>query len=71
MDAEKTSLRSLAEKWLGPTPTRPVRVTRFGRTAKGVRYVALEVLRVAGPLTIAFFRHESGAWCVFPPTQPS
>ncbi|VVD94658.1 hypothetical protein PTE30175_01737 [Pandoraea terrae] len=67
MDTGKTSLRSLIDKWLGPSPERQLGGTRFGRTANGVRYVSVEVLRMAGPLTIAFFRHEDGAWCVFPP----
>lgn len=68
MDTEKTSLRSLVEKWLSPSPTIPLRVTRFGRTANGVRFVCVEVLRRAGPVTIAFFYHHDGAWRVFPPT---
>lgn len=67
MGTEKTSLRSLVDKWLAPTPARPLRVTRFGRTASGVRFVCVEVLRLAGPLTIAFFYHEDGVWRVFPP----
>ncbi len=67
MDTCKTSLRSLVEKWFAPTLVSPLRVTRFGRTTNGVRYVCVEVARVAGPLTIAFFRHCEGDWRVFPP----
>nr|WP_110387499.1 hypothetical protein [Paraburkholderia silvatlantica] len=66
---EKISLRSLVEKWLAPTAGRPGRVTRLGRTANGTRYVCIEAS--AGtryPLSIAFFQHATGAWCVFPPT---
>ena len=69
METERTSLRSLVDKWLGPTQERPSRVTEFGRTADGVRYVSLEVLRMAKPLNIAFFRHHDGAWRVFPPAS--
>lgn len=67
MDIGKTSLRSQVDKWLAPTQINPPRVIRFGRTAKGVRYVCVEVARLAGPLTIAFFHHEEGDWRVFPP----
>jgi hypothetical protein len=67
MDTVKTSLRSQADKWLAPTQVNPLRVNRFGRTANGVRYVCFEVSRVTGSLTIAFFQHGDGAWCVFPP----
>lgn len=67
MDADGTSLRSLIDKWVAPSKERPSRVADFGRTASGVRYVCFEVLRVADPLTIAFFRHHDGAWRVFPP----
>jgi hypothetical protein len=67
MDTGKRSLRSQIEKWLAPTRVSPLRVTRFGRTRQGVRYVCVEVARFAGPLTIAFFHHEDGNWCVFPP----
>jgi hypothetical protein len=67
MEAERTSLRSLVDKWLAPTHETPLRVIDFGRTATGARYISLEVVRMAGPLTIAFFRHDDGAWRVFPP----
>ena len=68
MDTDKTSLRSLVDKWIAPTATYPVRVTRFGRTTNGVRFVCMEALRLTGPLTIAFFHHDDGAWRVFPPS---
>ena len=69
MDTEQTSLRSLVDKWLAPTHAKPARLTRFGRTTKGVRFVCLEVLRLTDPLTIAFFYHDDGAWRVFPPER--
>ena len=69
METRKTSLRSQVEKWLAPTQTSPLRVTRYGRTKSGVRYVCVEVVRLAGPLTIAFFHHDEGDWNVFPPEK--
>ncbi|WP_063827894.1 hypothetical protein [Burkholderia cepacia] len=68
MDSDRASLRSLVDKWLGGTPANPVRMTQFGRTTNGVRFVSMEVPRLSGPLTIAFFYHEDGAWRVFPPS---
>nr|WP_241020199.1 hypothetical protein [Burkholderia sp. Ac-20345] len=67
MDTEKTSLRSLVEKWFAPTSERPLRVTRFGRMPSGVRFACIEARRNAGPMTIVFFYHGDGAWRVFPP----
>ena len=67
MNAEK-SLRFLAEKWLTPTITTPIRVTRFGRTrANRMRYVCVEALRPGGSVALYFFRHVDGTWSVFPP----
>jgi hypothetical protein len=66
MNAEK-SLRLLVEKWLSPTLTTPIRVTRFSRTRGNQRYVCVETLRPGGPVTLFFFRHDDGKWCVFPP----
>ncbi|CAE6753911.1 hypothetical protein R70006_03162 [Paraburkholderia domus] len=68
MNAAERSLRLLVEKWLGPTPLVPGRVTQFGRTRSGHRrYVCIEVLRPAGAVGLFFFRHDDGTWCVFPP----
>ena len=67
MATEKSSLRSQVEKWLASAPGSPPRVTRFGRTPNGVRFVCIEGLRLAGPMTIAFFYHQRGVWRVFPP----
>jgi hypothetical protein len=62
------SLRLLVEKWLGPTPAMPVRVTQFGRMPSNQRrYVRVEALRPAGTLAIYFFLHDDGTWRVFPP----
>ena len=67
MNAEK-SLRLLVEKWLTPTLATPIRVTRFSRTrANQKRCIRVETLRREGAVAIFFFRHDDGAWCVFPP----
>ncbi|REG48785.1 hypothetical protein B0G80_5077 [Paraburkholderia sp. BL6669N2] len=75
MDTTEYSLRSLIEKWFGPTPASPVRLTRFSnRTppSRG-RYACVEASRPAASLAIFFFRHEDGTWHVFPPeaTRPA
>lgn len=63
-----TPLRMLVDKWLGPTPATPVRVTRLGRMPSSRRrYICVEALRPAGAFAIYFFLHEGGAWHVFPP----
>jgi hypothetical protein len=74
MSIRDNSLRSLVEKWLGPTSECPVRLTRFSRTrADKTRYVGVRVSHANDALTVFFFRHEHGTWCVFPPgvTRPA
>jgi hypothetical protein len=65
MSAER-SLRFLVEKWLTPTLATPIRVTRFSRTRANQRYVCVEALRAGGSVTLFFFRHDDGTWCMFP-----
>jgi hypothetical protein len=68
MNSNGGSLRSLVDKWFAPTLSMPARVTQMGRLVETHgRYVRLESCTSAGPLTIVFFRHEDGSWCVFPP----
>ncbi|MGF6506164.1 hypothetical protein OKW26_001967 [Paraburkholderia sp. 32] len=68
MSRMNRSLRLVIEKWLGLTPTMPVRVTRSGRTGRNRRrYVYVEALGPTGTLAIYFFLHDDGGWCVFPP----
>jgi hypothetical protein len=70
MSNSSSALRSLVDKWFGPTRTVPVRVTRFSRTrASGVRYVSICAPLATTPFEIHFFRHLDGQWCVFPPTD--
>jgi hypothetical protein len=68
MSPYENSLRWLIDKWLAPTATMPIRVTRFSRTRQNRgRYVSVEALRNDGPFEIFFFRHGDGSWRVFPP----
>jgi hypothetical protein len=63
-----TALRHLVDKWLAPTPSVPARVRRIGRMALARhRYVLVEAAHTTGTLSIFFFRHDDGSWCVFPP----
>ncbi|TKC81635.1 hypothetical protein FAZ69_27095 [Trinickia terrae] len=61
---DKPTLRRLVDKWLAPTPATPARVIRFSRRR---RYVCIETTHPTGTLSIFFFRHDDGSWCVFPP----
>jgi hypothetical protein len=62
------SLRLLVEKWLMPTSTTPVRVTRITRTRPNSRrYVRVEALWLEGSVVLYFFQHDDGTWHVFPP----
>ncbi|MBC8751587.1 hypothetical protein OKW43_008460 [Paraburkholderia sp. WC7.3g] len=70
MDTQEKSLRWLIEKWVAPTPSAPVRLTRYSRAKSGHgRCVRVESLRDTGSLTLFFFRHDDGFWCVFPPSS--
>lgn len=70
MNPGAMSLRMLVEKWFAPTSTVPARVVRFSRmTLDQNRYVCIESSRPAGSLVIFFFRHDDGAWRVFPPAS--
>jgi hypothetical protein len=57
------SLRSLVEKWLMPTSTTPVRVTRITRALPNSRrYVRVEALWLEGSVVLYFFQHDDGTW---------
>lgn len=69
MNAEKISLHALVDKWLAPTSDAPARVIRIGRVpSTGHRYICVES-NAHGPLSLFLFRHDDGAWRVFPPTD--
>lgn len=62
------SLHVQVEKWLGSVSSLQTRVTRFSRSRQNPwRCVRVEALRASGTLSIVFFRHDDGSWCVFPP----
>jgi hypothetical protein len=68
MDTAKQSLRALVEKWLGATNATPVRVLLVHRIRSGRRRcVCIRAERAADSFTLFFFRHDDGAWQVFPP----
>lgn len=65
MNSAGFSLRVVVEKWFAATP---VRVTRFKRTRiSQSRFVRVETRSPSSPVSILFFKHEDGAWRVFPP----
>jgi hypothetical protein len=69
MKPEGSSLRSLIEKWLGPTVAAPVHVTRCTfANANRTRCVLARSSASENSLAIFFFRHDDGAWRVFPPS---
>jgi hypothetical protein len=72
MNGNYISLGALVDKWLAPSQSRPARVTCMGRLiATHGRYVRLEGCTSTRTLTIVFFRHDDGSWCVFPPARTS
>ena len=67
MNTCRMSLRKLVEKWVGAAH---VRVTQFSHTRREPwRYVRIEADQRPQPVTLIFFRHDDGSWCVFPPQQ--
>jgi hypothetical protein len=68
MACKAESLRKMVERWLAPDPGMQVRVTEFRNSrSKSQCYVRVETLRPAGPVSMFFFRHQDGTWCIFPP----
>jgi hypothetical protein len=69
MSGSPRSLHSMVDKWLAPTPTTVIQVTRFRPSNRQKsRYVRVETARQTGTIAMFFFRHGDG-WCVFPPTS--
>ncbi|RKE36356.1 hypothetical protein B0G76_2527 [Paraburkholderia sp. BL23I1N1] len=60
-------LRVQIDKRLTPVPATPVRVTRLRAGPGGTRCVRVDALRREGAVALLFFRHDDGAWRVFPP----
>ncbi len=68
MKLGESTLRSLIEKWFAPTATNPVHLTRFTSPNSGqTRCVLARSCASESSLAIFFFRHDDGAWRVFPP----
>ncbi|MDF3839889.1 hypothetical protein P3W85_44195 [Cupriavidus basilensis] len=67
-NAGEATLRGLIDKWLGPTSTTSARITRVrSPQLRPGGCVRVEVVRASDELSLYFFRHEDGAWRVFPP----
>ncbi|WP_230972073.1 hypothetical protein [Burkholderia pseudomultivorans] len=66
METAGRSLRDRVESWLAPNRAVPVRV-RAQRHAAGGRCVRVEATVPNGAVEICFFRHDDGAWHLFPP----
>ncbi|REG50990.1 hypothetical protein B0G80_7467 [Paraburkholderia sp. BL6669N2] len=70
MASANNSLRLMVEQWLAPDPAQAVRVIEFrNRRSRHECYVCVETLRDSGPVTLYFFRHQDGAWRIFPPDR--
>jgi hypothetical protein len=64
------SLRLIVERWLAPDPARGVRVIEFrNRRSPRECYVCVETFRRSGTVALFFFRHQDGAWRIFPPDR--
>ncbi|MFD1559516.1 hypothetical protein ACFSHT_28400 [Paraburkholderia silviterrae] len=68
METVRMSLREVVERWMMPNHAVPFRVRplRNGNAARG-RCVQVEARAPCGNITLCFFRHDDGAWRVFPP----
>lgn len=66
VSTRERSLRAPVEKWVGWSSERKTRIRRFGHPRKW-RYVHVKTAHPSSALEIAFFRHQDGWWCVFPP----
>ncbi|GAQ26559.1 hypothetical protein K6V18_23825 [Ralstonia insidiosa] len=67
MNANRTSLGALIEKWLGAGASTPKRVIRLHDSGPHNVCVQVKVARLAGEASLFFFRHDDGSWQVFPP----
>jgi hypothetical protein len=72
MVASEQCLRVVVEKWLGAVGAGHLQVRSIHRIRAGRhRCVCIEVERASGSapnsFTLFFFRHNDGAWHVYPP----
>ncbi|HKT99561.1 MAG TPA: hypothetical protein VJS30_23995 [Paraburkholderia sp.] len=80
MDGTRQSLRAVADKWLALRPDTLVEVKRcahgrknghaYGRGSKR-RCVYIRAIGAASEVGLFFFRHDDGAWYIFPPSDVS
>lgn len=78
MDGTRQSLRAIADKWLVLQPDTLVEIRRcahgrkngYGHTGKR-RCVYIRTLGAANEVGLFFFRHDDGAWYIFPPSDVS
>ena len=67
MDSGEKCLRTLVDKWFGPSAVVTIRVMEFSRTRTDRRrYVRIGAVCAHKDVTIVFFRHDDGSWNVFP-----
>lgn len=66
MEAARISLRDAVECWLAPNRAIPIRIQAF-RLSRYRRGVRIEAKVATGNVAFCFFRHDNGAWHVFPP----
>ncbi|RDK06503.1 hypothetical protein DN412_30995 [Cupriavidus lacunae] len=70
MSTDRMSLRGLLAKWVGVDADTLARVTRVRPPRQCTACVQVDVARASGNLSLFFFRHADGSWCVFPPSTP-
>ncbi|HVW53269.1 MULTISPECIES: hypothetical protein [unclassified Trinickia] len=62
-------LRMVVDKWLAPAPEASIRVERCAAGSQRKHRVRVQVDGPRGTTSLYFFRHDDGAWYVFPPEQ--
>ncbi|MGF6979537.1 hypothetical protein QFZ94_008052 [Paraburkholderia sp. JPY465] len=70
MERKPRSLHAMADKWLGLQPEKQVRAKRLahGRRWRG-SCVYVSAAGAMGEVGMFFFRHDDGAWYIFPPGE--
>jgi hypothetical protein len=66
MMSARKSLRDAVESWITPNRAIPFRVRSLHRGER-LRCVRVEARDTTGDVSICFFKHDDGAWHVFPP----
>lgn len=72
MDGTRQSLRAMADKWLALRQDTMVEVRRCARGGNNKRRcVYVRAIGMASEVGLFFFRHDDGAWYIFPPSDAS